>query len=110
MNNSSKNSNINTNVDSSSNNNTNVDSSKTRKSSTSLIAGLGSGFITCLLCQPLDIIKVRFQVQGALSGKNHKYSGIVQSAQLILREEGNIINNSIIINIIIINIRSKRLL
>jgi hypothetical protein len=94
MNSSSKNSNINTTVDSSdsnnNNNNNNIDSSKTRKSSTSLIAGLGSGFITCLLCQPLDIIKVRFQVQGALSGKSHKYSGIVQSAQLIFREEGNI--------------------
>lgn len=61
-----------------------------RKSSTSLLAGLGSGVITCVLCAPLDCIKVRIQVQGSISSlqNRNKYNGIINSARKIFAEEG----------------------
>lgn len=37
------------------------------------IAGAASGFITRFLCQPLDVVKIRFQV----SLKNCKYTSAI---------------------------------
>ncbi|NXD62340.1 TPC protein, partial [Eolophus roseicapillus] len=54
-------------------------------------AGSASGFVTRLLISPLDVIKIRFQLQiEQLSSKNPgaKYHGILQAARRILREEG----------------------
>jgi solute carrier family 25 folate transporter 32 len=78
--------NDNTNKKMANNDNTN----KNRKSSTSLVAGLGSGVITCILCAPLDCIKVRIQVQGSISSlqNRNKYNGIMGSARKIFKEEG----------------------
>ncbi|XP_012062607.1 PREDICTED: mitochondrial thiamine pyrophosphate carrier-like [Atta cephalotes] len=54
------------------------------------IAGAASGFITRLLCQPLDVIKIRFQLQVEPISTYHvsKYKSISQAVLLILREEG----------------------
>lgn len=54
------------------------------------IAGAASGFITRFLCQPLDVIKIRFQLQVEPISKNHisKYRSMSQAFPLILREEG----------------------
>ncbi|NWS40908.1 TPC protein, partial [Probosciger aterrimus] len=54
-------------------------------------AGSASGFVTRLLISPLDVIKIRFQLQiEQLSSKNPgaKYHGILQAARCIFREEG----------------------
>ncbi|KAG5334044.1 TPC protein, partial [Acromyrmex charruanus] len=55
------------------------------------IAGAASGFITRLLCQPLDVIKIRFQLQVEPISRYHvsKYKSISQAVLLILREEGS---------------------
>nr|XP_012221896.1 PREDICTED: mitochondrial thiamine pyrophosphate carrier [Linepithema humile] len=54
------------------------------------IAGAASGFITRFLCQPLDVIKIRFQLQVEPISKCHgsKYKSLPQAFLLILREEG----------------------
>ncbi|XP_018372369.1 PREDICTED: mitochondrial thiamine pyrophosphate carrier-like [Trachymyrmex cornetzi] len=54
------------------------------------VAGAASGFITRLLCQPLDVIKIRFQLQVEPISRCHvsKYKSISQAVLLILREEG----------------------
>lgn len=55
------------------------------------LAGATSGFLTRLTCQPLDVLKIRFQLQhepvrgGAGRGR---YSGVAQAATRIVREEG----------------------
>lgn len=55
------------------------------------VCGAASGFVTRFLTQPLDVCKIRFQLQfepiktGAASSK---YRGITQAFQLIVREEG----------------------
>ncbi|XP_062495826.1 mitochondrial thiamine pyrophosphate carrier [Pezoporus occidentalis] len=54
-------------------------------------AGSASGFVTRLLISPLDVIKIRFQLQiEQLSSKNPgaKYHSILQAARRIFREEG----------------------
>ncbi|CAJ0933208.1 unnamed protein product, partial [Mesorhabditis belari] len=53
-------------------------------------AGLASGIATRAIIQPLDVLKIRFQLQeepirGIESGK---YKGVGQSIRLIIREEG----------------------
>ncbi|CAB3406462.1 unnamed protein product [Caenorhabditis bovis] len=53
-------------------------------------AGLLSGIVTRVIIQPLDVLKIRFQLQeepirGKTSGK---YKGVLQSIFLIAREEG----------------------
>ncbi|KFQ42601.1 Mitochondrial thiamine pyrophosphate carrier, partial [Nestor notabilis] len=50
-----------------------------------------SGFVTRLLISPLDVIKIRFQLQiEQLSSRNPgaKYHGILQAARRIFQEEG----------------------
>ncbi|KAJ9582236.1 hypothetical protein L9F63_003365 [Diploptera punctata] len=54
-------------------------------------AGAVSGAATRFLCQPLDVIKIRFQLQvEPINPKftNSKYQGLVQATQRIIRDEG----------------------
>lgn len=53
-------------------------------------AGLASGVATRAIIQPLDVLKIRFQLQEEpIRGKNSgKYKGVVQSVRLISTEEG----------------------
>lgn len=53
-------------------------------------AGAASGFITRALCQPLDVLKIRFQLQvEPISHKSlSKYRSVSQAINLIFREEG----------------------
>nr|CAD7571829.1 unnamed protein product [Timema californicum] len=53
------------------------------------LAGAVSGATTRLICQPLDVIKIRFQVEPLSSTCSHaKYWGVSQAALLIAKEEG----------------------
>ncbi|XP_022651150.1 mitochondrial thiamine pyrophosphate carrier-like isoform X2 [Varroa destructor] len=55
------------------------------------VAGSISGFLTRCVCQPFDVLKIRFQLQLDPITKNcdsAKYSGIKQACRLILKEEG----------------------
>ncbi|RLU24974.1 hypothetical protein DMN91_003065 [Ooceraea biroi] len=54
------------------------------------IAGAAGGFITRFLCQPLDVIKIRFQLQVEPISKHDvsKYKSVLQAFVLIPREEG----------------------
>ncbi|KAI6179605.1 hypothetical protein M3Y98_00628400 [Aphelenchoides besseyi] len=53
-------------------------------------AGIISGLMTRAIIQPLDVLKIRFQLQEEpMRGKTRgKYSGIFQSVKLIVKEEG----------------------
>uniref|UniRef100_A0A8R1ENE9 Uncharacterized protein n=4 Tax=Caenorhabditis japonica TaxID=281687 RepID=A0A8R1ENE9_CAEJA len=53
-------------------------------------AGLASGIVTRMIIQPLDVLKIRFQLQEEpIRGKRSgKYKGVLQSIFLITREEG----------------------
>lgn len=55
-----------------------------------MIAGGGSGFITRMLCQPLDVLKIRFQLQvePILKSNVSKYQSVVHATNVILKEEG----------------------
>ncbi|KAG6801519.1 mitochondrial thiamine pyrophosphate carrier [Apis mellifera caucasica] len=54
------------------------------------IAGAVSGFVTRFACQPLDVIKIRFQLQVEPIANYHvsKYHSFLQAFYLILKEEG----------------------
>ncbi|XP_066237287.1 mitochondrial thiamine pyrophosphate carrier isoform X1 [Saccopteryx leptura] len=55
------------------------------------VAGSVSGLVTRLLISPLDVIKIRFQLQIerlSRSDPNAKYHGILQAGRQILQEEG----------------------
>ncbi|GMS96331.1 hypothetical protein PENTCL1PPCAC_18506, partial [Pristionchus entomophagus] len=53
-------------------------------------AGLASGIATRAIIQPLDVLKIRFQLQEEPIGgkRSGKYRSIIQSVRLITREEG----------------------
>ncbi|CAG0919223.1 unnamed protein product, partial [Notodromas monacha] len=55
------------------------------------LAGAGSGIITRLLCQPFDVLKIRFQIQTEMrtSTTKPKYRSLIQATKKILREEGS---------------------
>ncbi|CAI5446969.1 unnamed protein product [Caenorhabditis angaria] len=54
-------------------------------------AGMASGIVTRMIIQPLDVLKIRFQLQEEpIRGfKSGKYKGVVQSVILISKEEGH---------------------
>ncbi|KAG5865825.1 hypothetical protein JTB14_025060 [Gonioctena quinquepunctata] len=54
------------------------------------LAGAISGFITRAFCQPLDVLKIRFQLQvePISSSYSSKYHSVIQATSLIFREEG----------------------
>ncbi|XP_046746944.1 mitochondrial thiamine pyrophosphate carrier-like [Diprion similis] len=54
------------------------------------IAGAVSGFVTRFTCQPLDVIKIRFQLQVEPITDHYisKYRSITQACTLIVKEEG----------------------
>ncbi|CAH8461555.1 unnamed protein product [Schistosoma turkestanicum] len=57
-----------------------------------LLAGSVSGFVARAVVQPLDVIKIRFQLQMEpikVSGAS-KYHGLIQAVKCISREEGTI--------------------
>ncbi|XP_032665729.1 mitochondrial thiamine pyrophosphate carrier-like [Odontomachus brunneus] len=62
---------------------------KTEMSTNCAIAGAISGFLTRFICQPLDVIKIRFQLQvePISTHYNSKYKSVSQAFWLILREE-----------------------
>ena len=51
------------------------------------LAGAASGAITRVICQPLDVAKIRLQLQ-AESGTARKYQSLVQLLVKMPREEG----------------------
>ncbi|KAL1466165.1 hypothetical protein MTO96_026846 [Rhipicephalus appendiculatus] len=56
-----------------------------------MIAGAISGFVTRFLCQPFDVVKIRFQLQLDPIKASHptaKYTGVWHGTVRILREEG----------------------
>lgn len=56
-----------------------------------MIAGAISGFVTRFLCQPFDVVKIRFQLQLDPIKASHptaKYTGVWRGTRRILREEG----------------------
>ncbi|XP_021697637.1 mitochondrial thiamine pyrophosphate carrier [Aedes aegypti] len=64
------------------------------KNDTSSNTGLAGGFAGCItrfICQPLDVLKIRFQLQVEPLSEDHmtsKYRTIVQSTRLVYKEEG----------------------
>ena len=52
-----------------------------------LVAGGVSGAVTKTATSPLEVCKLRLQLQG-MSGEPDKYKGIVQTLRVILKEEG----------------------
>jgi solute carrier family 25 (mitochondrial citrate transporter), member 1 len=54
-----------------------------------LFAGLGAGITEAvLIVTPFEVIKIRLQQQKGLDKSQLKYRGVLQSANLILKEEG----------------------
>lgn len=51
------------------------------------LAGAASGAITRLICQPLDVAKIRLQLQ-AETGSGRKYQSLLQLLSRLPREEG----------------------
>lgn len=53
-------------------------------------AGATSSFVTRALCQPFDVLKIRFQLQvePITKSPNSKYQSIPQAFKLIVKEEG----------------------
>lgn len=65
--------------------------SKNLSHSDIVFAGALSSFITRATCQPLDVLKIRFQLQvEPVSAKSSasKYKSLIQAVTLITREEG----------------------
>ncbi|XP_053997814.1 mitochondrial thiamine pyrophosphate carrier-like [Hylaeus anthracinus] len=54
------------------------------------VAGALSGFVTRFICQPLDVVKIRFQLQVEPITNHHvsKYRSVAQAFFLIFKEEG----------------------
>ena len=55
---------------------------KLSSSLVALISGAGAGIACSILCAPLDVAKVRMQVQGSLH--MHKYSTAFQTLKLMM--------------------------
>lgn len=52
-----------------------------------LVAGLFSGVTTRMVVAPLDVLKIRYQLQDTAQGQR-LYTGLVRSAAKIVRDEG----------------------
>ncbi|OAD58648.1 Mitochondrial thiamine pyrophosphate carrier [Eufriesea mexicana] len=54
------------------------------------VAGATSGFVTRFLCQPFDVVKIRFQLQVEPIANHHvsKYRSLLQAFYIIFKEEG----------------------
>lgn len=68
-------------------------SSKTKSTKTQhAIAGAVSGLFTRAVCQPLDVLKIRFQLQweplSSHSPNAGMYTGVIQATSRIFKEEG----------------------
>ncbi|KAG7397568.1 hypothetical protein PHYBOEH_000501 [Phytophthora boehmeriae] len=69
----------------------NSDGKRGASASQAALAGAVSGGVTRLVAAPLDLIKIRFQVQPAPIANGHaaaKYSGLLQAVRSIYAEEG----------------------
>lgn len=55
-----------------------------------MVAGAASGFVTRALCQPLDVLKIRLQLQvePITQSSVSKYRSLLQAIILISQEEG----------------------
>lgn len=69
---------------------TNIDNKKqyySKKFMISLVSGVGAGLFCTVVCAPLDVVKIRLQVQGSLG--IHKYTGgSLSMIRTIYKEEG----------------------
>ncbi|KAI1291903.1 Mitochondrial thiamine pyrophosphate carrier [Halotydeus destructor] len=55
------------------------------------LAGATSGFVTRAIVQPLDVLKIRFQLQVepiSSSSQTSKYTGMLQATRVMIAEEG----------------------
>ena len=57
------------------------------------LSGVGAGVVCTLVCSPLDVLKTRFQVQGALareggSAAKHPYGSMLSAVRAVWAEEG----------------------
>lgn len=52
------------------------------------LSGAGAGAVTAVLCSPLDVAKVRIQVQASLTKGRQKYDGLLPTLRVMLAEEG----------------------
>lgn len=68
----------------------NSDTGRKLRQSDYIIAGAGSGFITRMICQPLDVLKIRFQLQVEPITRCNvsKYQSVFHATNLIVQEEG----------------------
>ncbi|NXS64510.1 UCP3 protein, partial [Brachypteracias leptosomus] len=53
-----------------------------------VLAGCTTGAVAVMCAQPTDVVKVRFQANGALPDSARQYSGTVDAYRTIAREEG----------------------
>ncbi|NWS66787.1 UCP3 protein, partial [Crotophaga sulcirostris] len=53
-----------------------------------VLAGCTTGAVAVTCAQPTDVVKVRFQANGALPESSRRYSGTVDAYRTIAREEG----------------------
>nr|CAB3266171.1 mitochondrial thiamine pyrophosphate carrier-like [Phallusia mammillata] len=54
----------------------------------SFMSGVFGGIVTRAIVTPLDVLKIRFQLQPGTLAKQLKYTGIIQATRTIWKEEG----------------------
>jgi solute carrier family 25 thiamine pyrophosphate transporter 19 len=52
------------------------------------ISGSTAGVIARIVISPIDVIKIRLQTQANPKNTTAKYTGVIQTAQKVVREEG----------------------
>ena len=53
-----------------------------------MLAGATAGALAALIANPADLLKVRMQVDGMISGAPRRYTGIVHAFSTIIKSEG----------------------